>query len=114
MKELKDAILSQNHWRSQGGGTGGPGPLNLNATNDNNNLTKKTLTEKFDVLRGRLLGNHNDFRDFFTCFFKYHKWKNRLFPKKPLPLRKPLRFASSAKSLVHLGNNFFREAEGYR
>ena len=27
MKELKGAILSQNHWRTQGGGPGGPGPL---------------------------------------------------------------------------------------
>ena len=26
MKELKGAILSQNHRRSQGGGPGGPGP----------------------------------------------------------------------------------------
>ena len=26
MKELKGAILSQNHRRSQGGGTGGPEP----------------------------------------------------------------------------------------
>ena len=40
MKELKGAILSQNHGRSQGGGPGGPGPLNRNATNDKN-LTKK-------------------------------------------------------------------------
>ena len=24
MKELKGAFLSQNHWRSQGGGPGGP------------------------------------------------------------------------------------------
>ena len=34
MKELKGAILSQNHRRSQGGGPGGPGSLNRNATND--------------------------------------------------------------------------------
>ena len=40
MKELKGAILSQNHRRSQGGGPEGPGPLNRNATNDTN-LTKK-------------------------------------------------------------------------
>ena len=42
MKELKDAILSQNHRRSQEGGPGGPGLLNRNATNDTN-LTKKVL-----------------------------------------------------------------------
>ena len=42
MKELKGAILCQNHRRSQGGGTGGLGPLNRNATNDTN-LTKKAL-----------------------------------------------------------------------
>ena len=40
MKELKGAILSQNHRLSQGGGTGGPSPLNLNATNEKN-FTKK-------------------------------------------------------------------------
>ena len=40
MKELKGTILSQNHRRSQGSGTGGLGPLNQNATNDKN-LTKK-------------------------------------------------------------------------
>ena len=28
MKELKGAILSQNHRRSQGGGPGGPGSFN--------------------------------------------------------------------------------------
>ena len=42
MKELKGAILSENHMRSQGSGPGGPGPLNQNATNDTN-LTKKSL-----------------------------------------------------------------------
>ena len=40
MKELKGAVLSQNYRRSQGGGLGGPGPLNQNATNSKN-LTKK-------------------------------------------------------------------------
>ena len=40
MKELKDAILSQNHRRSHGGGSGDAGPLNRNATNDKS-LTKK-------------------------------------------------------------------------
>ena len=40
MKELKGAILPQNHRRSQGGGGGGAGLLNRNATNDTN-LTKK-------------------------------------------------------------------------
>ena len=49
MKELKGAILSQNHTRSQGGGQGGPGPLNRNATNDTN-LTKKSLVSSFSVL----------------------------------------------------------------
>ena len=47
MKELKGAILSQNHWRSQGGGLGGPAPLNWNATNDKN-LTKN-LVSSFSV-----------------------------------------------------------------
>ena len=33
MKELtRGAILSQNHWRTQGGDQGDPGPLNQNAT----------------------------------------------------------------------------------
>ena len=40
MKELRGAILSYIHWRSQGGGPGGLGPLNQNATNDKN-LSKK-------------------------------------------------------------------------
>ena len=40
-KELKGAILFQNHRRSYGGGPGGPGPFNQNATNDKN-LTKKS------------------------------------------------------------------------
>ena len=40
MKELKGAILSQNHWRSQGVAQETPGPLYRNATNDKN-LTKK-------------------------------------------------------------------------
>ena len=41
MKELiRRAILSQNHWRSQGDGREDPGPLNQNATNDKN-LSKK-------------------------------------------------------------------------
>ena len=43
MKELKGAILSQNHWRRQGGGTGGSGPFNQNATNDKN-LTKNLVS----------------------------------------------------------------------
>ena len=41
MKEFKGTILSQNHRRSQVGGIGGLGPLNLNATN-HKNLTKKS------------------------------------------------------------------------
>ena len=64
MKELKDAILSQNHRRSQGvaqgvdqgvvhgwtrGWTRGPGHLNRNATNDKN-LTKKALFLHFQFL----------------------------------------------------------------
>ena len=40
MKELKGAILCQNHRRSHEGGAGSQGPLNRNATNDTN-LTKK-------------------------------------------------------------------------
>ena len=48
MKELKDAILPQNQRRSQGGGPGGPGPLNRNATNDKN-LTKKPCFFIFSV-----------------------------------------------------------------
>ena len=40
MQELKGAILSQNHRRSQGGGPEGPGPLNRNATNDKNSTKK--------------------------------------------------------------------------
>ena len=49
MKELKGAILSQNHRLSQGGGPGGPGPLNRNATNDAN-LTKKVLFLHYQFL----------------------------------------------------------------
>ena len=36
MKEIKSAILSQNHWRSQEGGPRGAGPFNQNAFNDKN------------------------------------------------------------------------------
>ena len=39
-KELKGAILSQNHRRSQGVGLGGQGLLNRNTNNDKN-FTKK-------------------------------------------------------------------------
>ena len=53
MKELKRAILSQNQRPSQGGGTGGPGPLSLNATNDKN-LTKKNLFLRFQFLLASL------------------------------------------------------------
>ena len=53
MKELKGAILSQNHRRSQGGGRGDPGPLNRNATNDTN-LTKKVLFLHFQFLLASL------------------------------------------------------------
>ena len=49
MKELKGAILSENHWRSQGSGPKGPDPLNQNATNDTN-LTKKVLFLHFQFL----------------------------------------------------------------
>ena len=49
MKELKGAILFQNHTRSQGGGPGGPGPLHRNATNDEI-LQKKTLFVHFQFL----------------------------------------------------------------
>ena len=40
INKLKGAIISQNHCRRQGGGSGSPGPLNRNATNDKN-FTKK-------------------------------------------------------------------------
>ena len=40
MKELKGAVLSQNHRRGQGGGAGGPDPFNRNATNDKNSTKK--------------------------------------------------------------------------
>ena len=53
MKELKGAILSQNHRRSQGGGPGGPRPLNRNATNDTN-LAKKVLFLHFQFLLASL------------------------------------------------------------
>ena len=53
MKELKGTILSQNHGRSQGSDSGGPGPLNRNATNDKN-LTKKTLVLHFQFLLASL------------------------------------------------------------
>ena len=53
MKERKGAILSQNHRRSQGGGPGGRGPLNQNATNDAN-LTKKVLFLHFQFLLASL------------------------------------------------------------
>ena len=47
MKELKGAILSQNHGRSQAGGPGGPGPLNRNATNGK--IEQKSLVSPFSV-----------------------------------------------------------------
>ena len=44
MKELiRGAILSQNHWRSQGRRRVDPGPLNQNATNDKN-LSKSNVS----------------------------------------------------------------------
>ena len=46
-ERIKSATLSQNHRRSQGGGTGGLRPLNRNATNDKN-LTKN-LVSSFPV-----------------------------------------------------------------
>ena len=49
MKELKGAILSENYRRSLGGGPGGPGFLNWNATNDKN-LTKKPYFVIFSFL----------------------------------------------------------------
>ena len=52
-KELKGAILFQNHRRSHVGGPGGPGPLNRNATNDTN-LTKKVLFLHFQFLSASL------------------------------------------------------------
>ena len=53
MKELKSAIFSQNHRRSQVGGPGGPVPLNQNATNDTN-LTKKVLFFRLQFLLASL------------------------------------------------------------
>ena len=53
MKELKGAILSQNYRQSKGGGPGGPGPLNRNATNDTM-LTKKVLFLHFQFLLASL------------------------------------------------------------
>ena len=47
MKELKGAILFQNHRRSQVGGPRGPGLLNWNATNDKN-LTKNLVSSFSD------------------------------------------------------------------
>ena len=47
IKELKGAILFQNHRRSQGVAQGAPGPLNRNATNDTN--LKKSLVSSFSV-----------------------------------------------------------------
>ena len=49
MKELKGAMLSQNHRRSQGDGPGGPGPLNRNVSNDKK-FEKKTLFLHFQFL----------------------------------------------------------------
>ena len=43
MQELKVAVLSQNHRRSQGGDPGGPESINRNASN-NKNLTKNLLS----------------------------------------------------------------------
>ena len=53
MKELKGVILSQNHMRSQGGGSGGPGPFNRNATY-NKSFTKKALFFHFQFLLASL------------------------------------------------------------
>ena len=55
VKNFKGAIWSQNHRRSQGHDSGGPGPLNSNATNDKN-LTKKNLFLDFQFL---LVYNNN-------------------------------------------------------
>ena len=52
MKELKGTILSQNHRRSQGGGPGGPGPLNRNATDDK--IYQKKLFLHFQFLLASL------------------------------------------------------------
>ena len=53
MQELKSAILSQNHRRSQEVDPGDPGPLNRNATNDKS-LTKKVLFLHFQFLLASL------------------------------------------------------------
>ena len=71
----------------------------------------------FDVLRGRLLGNHNDFQPmailatrvqrFFHLFFfltsTVPQVKNCLFPTKPLPLCKPLRFVQFSQESCPAG-----------
>ena len=106
-------------------------------------VTTEIITGKFDVLRGRLLGTTMDVKlvgyDFrghtrwtlvvgiaYGCpyykgsaifslvFFKYHKWKIVYSLQSLCRSANPQGLSSSAKSLVQLGNNFVREAEGCR
>ena len=75
--------------------------------------------DKFDVLRGRLLGNHDDFHCkgsaiFSLVYFKYHKWKIIYSLQSLCRCASAKGLSSSAKSLVQLGNNFVRKAEGCR
>ena len=65
MKEIKGAILSQNHKRNQEGGPGGPGPLNRNATNDTN-LTKKSLVSSVSVSFGIFAYNTTRLQQYLT------------------------------------------------
>ena len=99
------------------------------------------MTDKFDVLRGRLLGNHNDFHwhDFrghtrgtfvvgiaYGCpyykgsaifslvFFLSTTSEKSFIPYKASAALQALKVVQFGQSLVQLGNNFVREAEGCR
>ena len=51
---------------------------------------------------------------FSLVYFKYHKWKIVYSLETLCRCASPKALSSSAKSLVQLGNNFVREAEGCR
>ena len=51
---------------------------------------------------------------FSLVYFKYHKWKIVYSLQTLCLCASPQGLSSSAKSLVQLGNNFVREAEGCR
>ena len=51
---------------------------------------------------------------FSLVFFLSTTSEKSFIPRKPMPLCKPLRFVQFSKSIVQLGNNFIREAEGCR